>query len=374
MGIRIFQKGKWSDLKQGYLRLSDCMDLDPVLDRLLIRRIAGLLLQRIADGSQERWMPVVLYKYGYIKAPEDSEQSGNSEAPGQPEPSRDHELRGNTEAPEDVDDRLILREQAMREDETKVLKEAVYRYGGYDVGRFAFCRLTGYNPPVLDGNESTREAYPYECGLKSDMIREDIEEFCREMIGKEGPFAEEARQWLAKLPEITDDTLDRWAEGKTERRVHEDTYKGLQERMSMFFGAPEPDEEALEDLMRTLFDAYIIMIYEERGGHIPRSTKYRITDPFLRYALMVMSTQVGRDYLYDGIQAVSISLYIGRVKRDNITLERIGEVIWTESGSNPRHSFFLGMAYQYGIETGIDEDKALKMYAHAVEGGFTQRI
>jgi hypothetical protein len=344
MSIRVFRKSKWRDLEQGYLLFSDCVGLDPVLDRLLIERVAGKLVRRIRDDNSERWMSVFLRKYGFSKAPEER------------------------------DDRLVLREQVVRENDKEVLKEAAFRNRKHDVGRFAFCRLTGYNLDFPESDGSDRDDNPYSCGLKSDMIREDIEEFCREMIEKEGPFAEEARQWLARLPEIDDDTLDRWAEGRTERVVHEDAYKGLRERMRPSDGASEHSDEELADLMRTLFDVYIIMVLEERIGPLPRSKKYRITDPFFRYALMIMSTQVGRDYLMDGMHAVYILMNIGHVLRDDITAERIGEVIRTESGTNPRHSFFLGVAYQYGIDTPADEEMARKMYANAAAGGFTHRL
>ena len=62
---------------------------------------------------------------------------------------------------------------------------------------FAFCRLTGYSFPPPECDAYSHRIYSCEPveGMNPEMIRE----FCGEMIEKEGPFAEEAKEVLKKL-------------------------------------------------------------------------------------------------------------------------------------------------------------------------------
>ena len=124
----------------------------------------------------------------------------------------------NIDDPGDTDYALyiVLREQVMREDDCFVLKTAVREAPNPMMRRFAFCRLTGCSWPFVEC-----DAYSYrtwDCGLKTGLTREDIEELCREQVDADGPFARQAAEWLRRLPSFSEQELAQWASERTERK------------------------------------------------------------------------------------------------------------------------------------------------------------
>ncbi len=87
---------------------------------------------------------------------------------------------GKTEEEEDIG---YLREQAMN--------------GSGAEARFAFCRLTGYHYPVPECDAYSHRTF--DVGRAGGMTDDLIREFCREMVGMNGPFAKEAEECLKEL-------------------------------------------------------------------------------------------------------------------------------------------------------------------------------
>ena len=123
---------------------------------------------------------------------------------------------------------LVLREQVMRESDYWVLKKAAF-HAPKPMSKFAFCRLTGCSW-ISDGDYAYSYR-TYRCGLKRDVSREDIEDLCREMISKKGPFQRNAARWLERLADISDEELAEMAAERTERRFDSDPDKLLSKWM-----------------------------------------------------------------------------------------------------------------------------------------------
>lgn len=187
MGIGIFKRENWQRWRTGPYGLSD-FKLDPDRDRWLILYMLNHCDHRRLDYAKRRFrvdevapMPVNI----------------------------------DDEGDEDYAPYIVLNEQVMREEDYWTLKAAIFESPDNLMRRFAFCRLTGYSWPPSDCDAYSYRTY--ECGLKRGVLREDIEDLCRELIRNNGPFAPEARMWLKRLPSIGDDVITAWASGATER-------------------------------------------------------------------------------------------------------------------------------------------------------------
>lgn len=170
MGAKIFRDDSWSRIRAGIVSGPDILHLDPEKDRHLV----SWILLHMEEEKRERAMKKCHIPKLFPK-------------------------QVNTDDPEDTLYPLyfILLEQVMREEDKNVLKEAAFRNGRDSIGRFAFCRLTGYSyPPDLCDACSYRT---YECGQADGMTGEEVEAFCREMIEKKGPFAGEAQEVLRQI-------------------------------------------------------------------------------------------------------------------------------------------------------------------------------
>ncbi len=338
MGFHVFSDDL-ERLMTGHLYLSDCTGLDRELDRELI--------EFIALHGKGWWMEKFLRRY------------------------RIDEARLREESADDPGEygRLyrLLEEQVRRESDREVLKKAAFTDDPYGKGRFAFSRLTGYR-----WHEGKEDMPTCACGLKSDMLREDIEAFCREMIGRRGPFADEAAVWLSELETIPDEMLDLWAEKKTERT----RYAGLHDELSALLSAadgsgnpPDPEKTA-----RCVFDAYVLTAYEERFGPVTRSRKHALMDAFTRDLYRILK-QLNRKRIADETDAVSAVFLAGRAMPDDMTKDRIRQIVWDEGSGGAQHRFFLGLSYRYGIGRTKDEEKAKALLsAAAAEGAFPDRL
>ena len=188
MGVLVFRDGSFGRLKEGVVSGGDLLGLDREKDRQLIE-----WLLHMVSGSKRK---EIMRRYGMDELPEETV---------------------NTDDPADPLYRtyFVLQEQVMRECSVEVLKEAAFVNQRESIGRFAFCRLTGFSWPAGEC-----DAYSYrtwQCGLKKGFTRKDIEDFCREMIERHGPFEKEAEAWLTELVLISDRKLEEWAKGDTER-------------------------------------------------------------------------------------------------------------------------------------------------------------
>ena len=316
MGIKLYQNSDWVFIEDIIPSVRDIMGLDRQLDRELINYLF-LRAPKKLQGQMAR-------KYKLLEMPEE---------------------RIN---PEDAGDEIyrtyfLFKEQVRREPDRESLRHAAFHASG-NAGKFAFCRLTGYSWP-----SPWCDAYSYRtysCGLKSDILREDIEDFCREMIEKKGPFSAQAQEWLAKLPEISDEKLDAWASGNTERKGYLNPCKEL----IRFLGTDEGTEysrEEMEEVIRIAFDAYILMVWEERNGILPRRARRERADEPCRVFNELM-TQLDREYLTDEVEAVMAILITGRLMKHEYTREWLKETAWSESPKRPGHSILIGMAKELG--------------------------
>lgn len=177
MGIKIFRDEKWKFIEYMTTSLQDLKGLDPEKDRELI----DFLVLHAPERARIRL----------------AEKCGLEEVP---------EERVNIDDPGDEIYRtyFLFREQAEREDDREVLRNVAMSDSGA-AGKFAFCRLTGYSwPPDQCDAYSYRT---YECDLLSGMSREEIVEFCREMVERDGPFKRQAEERLASLSECLTDRL-----------------------------------------------------------------------------------------------------------------------------------------------------------------------
>ena len=313
MGFNVFSDD-WDRLRSGDLYLSDCTGLDRRLDRQLI--------EYIAIHGRGWWMPKFRRRYRIGETfPGPADGAGPDEGWSR---------------------YCVIREQAARENDSEVLKKAAFRD---DVtGRFAFCRLTGYSW----GDRTDDNSYTYWCGLKSDVLREDIEDFCRQMIEKEGPFAFEAGEWLAGLQEVPDEELDEWAEGQTERKPYHNLSDRTEKLLKPCGDSSWSSEEERAGKIRSIFDAYIMMVYEEGYGKVSRSRKYRLMDPFT-YNIYEILKQMDRRMITDEADAVIAVLCSGRAMGNDLTREWIRETVRAGDGSDSQHGYFLGLADRCGL-------------------------
>ena len=319
MGIQIYRDNNWDRIKYGEITRRDALGLDPEKDKYLIDYL--ILNSRDAIRNQ------VMRKYGIEELPEEIV---------------------NIDAPHDETYRtyFVLQEQVQREPDHEVLRNAAF--GGLcdDLSRFAFCRLTGFSWP-----SSECDAYSYRtywCGLKSDMMREDIDEICSDMIEADGPFAEEARKWLANLSSISDEKLDDWASGDTEEDEALRPHETLKKLMAPANGDAKLSEEELAAKIRGAADAYILMVYEEKYGRLPRQQRREVTNPYIREVAKVLK-QLNRDMVKDPAEAAVAVLLTGRAMPEGMTRDEIAEIVWSEADNSSLHSRFLELARQHGI-------------------------
>ena len=171
MGIKIFRDDNWNNIKNGVIFRRDIRGLDGEKDRELIR----YLLLRAPLRRGRSMLRYAGKKYGMNEMPEP---------------------RRNIDDPDDAryEAYFVLREQVGREEDPEILKEAAFHSSDHDMAAFAFCRLTGYSFSPDDC-----DAYSYRtfsCGVMPGMTEEDIQEFYRVMIEKEGPFKDAAEECL----------------------------------------------------------------------------------------------------------------------------------------------------------------------------------
>lgn len=343
MGVKIYRDNNWYRIKCGEISRRDTLGLDSEKDRYLI----NYLILNSSDAIRNQ----IMRRKSIEELPEETV---------------------NIDDPDDETYRtyFVLREQVQREPDLDVLRNAAFSGFRDDLSRFAFCRLTGFSWP-----SSECDAYSYRtyfCGLKSDVMREDIEEICFDMIEADGPFAEEAKGWLTELSAISDEELDEWASEDTEEeealRPHEVLKKlmapgyGKIEKAEMgnihdgeagsrygsATGSMELSKEELAAKIRGAADAYILMVYEEKNGMLPRLTRKDVTDPFIREVAKVLK-QLNRDMVKDPVEAAVAVLLTGRAMPKGMTRKEIAEIVWSESDGSPMHSWFLDIAHQHGI-------------------------
>ena len=139
--------------------------LDPEKDKLLLNNLA-----RNASGVRRK---AALMKLGAMEA---------GEAP-----------EGYTS--DDIYDEAywLAEEQVLRVEDPELLKRAAFEAFG-EKRYFAFCRLTGYRYPAPESDAFSHRTF--EVGRFPDLDQQEVEDFCREMIEKCGPFTKEAAEIL----------------------------------------------------------------------------------------------------------------------------------------------------------------------------------
>lgn len=342
MGIKIYKKENRDRWEYGPYSLMD-FRLDLEKDRWLVQ----YMLEHCSETQRRRW----LTKYGLDRVPEP--------------PVNVDDPQDGLYAPY-----LLLREQVMREDDYWTLKEAAFEAPDDRMRRFAFCRLTGYSWPP-----SECDAYSYRtygCGLKGEVSREDIEDLCREMFERKGPFAAEAAGWLKALPAIGDDELAEWASGRTERRWDNEPDAVLRRLMKPAKDIPERQD--LEDKICGIFDAYIFREFEViTGGDSDNVRHEAVKDPFTWNLIRWLWSS--KERFRDVEAALSGILQGGGRQTAGLTAEQVSQIAWAVSPRSPQHSYFLWMAYWYPV--GMDEsddDLALKLLEDAAGRGHIRSI
>lgn len=334
MGIKIFRRENWDRWESGPYTLMDFL-LDPEKDRWLLQH----MLSHCSDTPRSR-IP---------------KRFNLDQVPGPPV---------NVDDPGDemYAPYIMLREQVMREDDWWALKAAALEAPNAMMRRFAFCRLTGYSWP---GDECDAYSYrTWDCGLKSVVPREDIEDFCREMIASKGQFAVEAAEWLEKLPTFSDDVLAEWSAGKTERKYDSEPEEVLRKRLRPARNCTA--QEDLEDKLLAIFDAYIFRKYQRHHFNGSGIVLKEAAQDSLTYYL------AGR--FEKARPHASFEVALEEVKRSSgwdpgLTPEQIDRLVWSVSPRSRQHSYFLWMAYWFGIDVDEDDDKAIKLLTDAAERG-----
>ena len=171
MSVKIFRDNNWNRITNGVISRRDIMHLNGIKDRELI----GFLIRHASSECGRSVEKYVKEKYGIDEMPE---------------------LPVNIDDPDDpyYEAYFVLREQAGREDDIDVLKEAVLHSSDYDMAAFAFCRLTGYSFPA-----DNCDAYSYRtfsCDVMPGMTAERIREFCEMLIRKGDRFKDVAEEYL----------------------------------------------------------------------------------------------------------------------------------------------------------------------------------
>ena len=309
------------------------------------------------DKEKDRWMLTFMAIYGQgLPKKLALHKLGISEIPKLP--VNEYDANDEQYAPY-----LALREQVMRESDYWVLKNAAF-HAPTPLNRFAFCRLTGYSWPPDE-----REAYryrTYSCGLKRFVSREDIVDLCKEMIDQKGPFQKEAAIWMEQLANVSDEELAEMASERTERSWENEPDEKLRRYMLPLTGYSEEENRNLK--ICSIFDAYIMWLYSKHFWHgsgiIQRDAMEDSLSDFL-CTWFQYTQKPARDVL----TTIADFLSSGGRSFPGLTAETIKDVAWNVCKDSPQHSFFLFMAYWYGLETGTDDDQALRMLFDAAERG-----
>ena len=144
--------------------------LDAEKDRLLLRNIA-----RNGDGARRK---AALRKLGVDHVPE-----------------KDPDYTSDDTFDEEY---WLVEEQVQRVEDGELLQEAAFHAFG-EKRYFAFCRLTGYRYPAPASDACSHRTYAVE--RFPGWTEEEVRNFCREMIRRDGPFAREARECFDRLSE-----------------------------------------------------------------------------------------------------------------------------------------------------------------------------
>ena len=253
---------------------------------------------------------------------------------------------------------FVEHEQVMRETDYWALEKAAYE-APYELAWPAFCRITGIScldPPVID----IYNPGPY--GLKSNMSREDIEQLCREMIERNGQFAYEAKDWLEKLPEISDEMLAEWAAPKTERSWDSDPT----ERLKGYY-KDEAKEASREDIIRSIYDAFMFRQYADEH---PQSTGKIFFDTLDWFAKRVVEWYEKRRKRPVSLAAsVRVVMKACDAACDDLTEEKMREAAYEETEDKRGHGFYLGVDLLYGFETEGDAAASVPYLTEAADAG-----
>lgn len=315
------------------------------------------LLKPPLDQEKDKLLLTYLAVYGKNRVPQYAMRKlGISEIPALPV---------NPEDPHDDQyaPYLVLREQVMRESDYWTLKKAAF-HAPRPINKFAFCRLTGCSW-ISDGDYAYSYR-TYNCGLKRDVSREDIEDLCREMINEKGPFQRNAAGWLEKLADISDEELSEMASERTERRFDSDPDEILRK-----WFRPSGDYSEETDLKRkicSIFDAYIMWEYSKHFLYGSGVLQREAMDDSLSYSLCSWFNYT-KEPAGDVLTTIEELLSAGGRFDPGLTRERIREIAWSVCEQSPQHSYFLHMAHWYGYETEGDDDLALQMLLDAGQRG-----
>ena len=253
---------------------------------------------------------------------------------------------------------FVVHEQVMRETDYWTLEKAAYE-APYELAYPAFCRITGIScpePPVIDIYN------PGNYGLKSHMSREDIEQLCREMIERNGPFADEAAEWLRKLPEISDEMLAEWAAPKTERSWDSDPTEKLKG-----YYTDEAKEASREDIIRSIYDAFMFRQYADEH---PQSTGKIFFDTLDWFAKRVVEWYEKRRKRPVSLAAsVRVVMKACGAACDDLTEEKMREAAYKETEDKHGHGFYLGVDLLYGFETEGDAAASVHYLTEAADAG-----
>ena len=255
----------------------------------------------------------------------------------------------------------VLHEQVMREYDYWTLEAAAYE-ASHDMAWFAFCRLTGCS--CAENSEMQRNGLP-SCGLKQGMSRTDIEQFCRGMIENNGRFSRDAADWLSQLAYISDEELEEWARPKTERSWDNDPterfikhYKELRER-----------DMSLEDMIRSIYDAYIFWQYSDI--HI-RSSALIMDETLDMFGKQVVEWYERRHKRPVGMTTSVRNVLIACGPEDvcaALTDERICDIAYTETKDKRGHSYYIGLDHLYGFCMDEASPEAARLLTDAAEAG-----
>ncbi len=334
MGIDIFKRENWSRWEAGPYESAD-LRLDAEKDRELLRHI----LRHCTELQRRRLM--IRHHIKEISAPP---------------------VNLDDESDADYAPYAVLREQVMREDDYWTLKAALEAPNAM-MRRFAFCRLTGYRWPAAACDAYSYKTY--DCGLKREVSREDIEDLCRELIDERSRFARRAAEWLERLPSFTDDELVEWAAGKTERKWDDDPDELL--RRDLRPAKDAPAREDLADKICAIFDAYIFRKYQRHhlygSGVVLRESVEDALTKRVADRLEKMKSY------YPSFEAALTEIMRTGDRELSLAPQEIAHLAWSVSPRSRQHSYFLWMAYWYGIDVAEDKGRALKMLADAAERG-----
>lgn len=343
MRIEIFRKDSWDRWMDDMFIRQDVPILDRYKDRYLLEYIAVYSDSDVSRGAVKKL--------------------GVSEVP---------DSVAGIKARNSYDKReqrwAVLREQVKRESDYWVLETAAYEAPD-EIAWFAFSRITGCGM-----NERWDDA---ECGLKQGVSRSDIEQLCREMIERKGPYAYEAKEWLSKLGDISDEQLAEWAAPKTERSWDRDPTEKLKRSLrdlnrentavSEEHAGVVLGHDIMEAVIRSIYDAYIYKLYADEH---PRGSALIFDDTLDQFA-----KQVVRWYESRRKRAVSMIASVRNVlgaceaEYGELTDEQIREIAYTETDDKHGHGFYIGVDLLYGFETEGDAAESVRPLTEAAEAG-----